>query len=91
MGAGSAATKKRWDGHDVEGKWDNSVFAKNKAKVQRRKELSDFERFKVMVLRKQVRPYHQPGCETCAVPRLPRRCRQRDGPEHLLTERIGSF
>jgi len=39
----------------VDSKWNNSVGAKRTAALQRRKQLSDFERFKVMVLRKQAR------------------------------------
>jgi len=47
--------KKKWDEQDVEGKWKNGAYAKNQAKLARRKQLGDFERFKVMVLRKQAR------------------------------------
>jgi len=52
---GSTGLKKKWESEKVEDKFNNSVYAKSKAKLARRKELSDFERFKVMVLRKQAR------------------------------------
>lgn len=39
----------------MEGKFYSSAYAKGKAQLQRRRQLSDFERFKVMVLRKQAR------------------------------------
>lgn len=54
-GAGTVSTKKQWQEADVEGKWNNSSFAKSRERSIRRKQLNDFERFKVMRLRKQVR------------------------------------
>ncbi|KAF2479656.1 ribosomal protein L14-domain-containing protein [Neohortaea acidophila] len=54
-GIGSGALRKKWIEHEVESQWNNSSFAKSRAKSIRRKELSDFERFKVMKLRKQAR------------------------------------
>jgi large subunit ribosomal protein L14e len=53
-GIGHAALKKKWDEHEVESKWDNTNFAKSRESSNRRKQLSDFERFKVMRLKKQV-------------------------------------
>lgn len=53
-GIGHSALKKKWDEHDVENKWNESSFAKSREKSLRRKQLNDFERFKVMKLRKQV-------------------------------------
>lgn len=53
-GAGSAALKKRWNEQEVESKWSNSNYAQNQAKTMKRRQLSDFERFKVMRMRKQV-------------------------------------
>lgn len=55
FGIGHTALKKAWEKHEVDSKWDNSPAAKGTAKMVRRKQLSDFERFKVMVLRKQAR------------------------------------
>jgi large subunit ribosomal protein L14e len=53
--AGSAALKKQWEAAGVDEKWTSSSYAKKMEKAQRRKQLNDFERFKVMRLRKQVR------------------------------------
>ena len=54
-GIGHGALKKKWDDFEVEKKWQDSVFAKNRSKSAKRRALNDFERFKVMRLRKQVR------------------------------------
>lgn len=54
FGMGSAALKKKWEEAKVEETFNESAYAKTRAKMARRKTLSDFERFKVMVLRKQV-------------------------------------
>ena len=54
-GIGSGSLKKKWAEHDVEGKWNSSSFAQSREKSIKRKQLSDFERFKVMRLRKQAR------------------------------------
>lgn len=53
--AGSAALKKQWEAADVDAKWTGSSYAKKMEQASRRKQLNDFERFKVMRLRKQVR------------------------------------
>lgn len=53
-GAGTSALKKQWKEADVDTKWNNSSFAKSRERSIRRKQLNDFERFKVMRLRKQV-------------------------------------
>ena len=52
-GAGHAAIVKKWESSDIESKWAASSWAKKIARTQRRRELSDFERFQVSVLRKQ--------------------------------------
>lgn len=52
---GTGALKKKWDEHEVESKWKSSSFAKSRERSIRRKQLNDFERFKVMRLRKQAR------------------------------------
>lgn len=51
---GPAALKKKWAAAEVDSKWTQSSYAKKLEKASRRKQLSDFERFKVMRLRKQV-------------------------------------
>lgn len=52
--AGTGALRKMWDAHEVDKKFDESSWAKTRAKFDRRRGLSDFERFKVMRLKKQV-------------------------------------
>lgn len=47
--------KKKWAAAEIDSKWGQSSYAKKLEKASRRKQLSDFERFKVMRLRKQVR------------------------------------
>ncbi|GAB7359959.1 hypothetical protein MBLNU230_g7484t1 [Neophaeotheca triangularis] len=53
--AGTATLKKLWQSTDVEGRWNNSAWAKSRERGIRRRQLNDFERFKVMRLRKQAR------------------------------------
>ena len=53
-GIGRTALKKKWEEHEVESKWAKSNFAQSRARSERRKELSDFERYKVMKLSRQV-------------------------------------
>jgi large subunit ribosomal protein L14e len=52
---GSSALAKKWEASQVEAKWNGSAWAKKIAQRQRRRELSDFERFQVVVLKKQRR------------------------------------
>lgn len=53
--AGRGPVAKKWQEAEVEKKFGESGLAKRKAQQEKRSKLSDFERFKVMVLRKQVR------------------------------------
>jgi len=53
-GAGTGPVKAAWEKAEVEQKWDNSTWAKTRASTVRRRQLTDFERYKVMRLRKQV-------------------------------------
>merc|ERR1712029_466735 len=55
LGVGHTALQKLWNNEKVEEKWANSKTAKTSAQLMRRRQLNDFERFKVMVLRKQAR------------------------------------
>ena len=50
----NSVLRKEWEKAEVEKQWENSAWAKHKAKERRRRQLTDFERFKVMRLRKQV-------------------------------------
>jgi large subunit ribosomal protein L14e len=53
--AGTGPVKKRWEQEEIDEKWAQSSFAKRKEQAERRRNLTDFERFKVMRLKKQVR------------------------------------
>ena len=54
-GAGSGVVKKRLEADRILEKWENSPWAKNIVKVKKRRALNDFERFKVLVTKKQLR------------------------------------
>ncbi len=43
-----------WEKNEVQKKWDESVWAKRREQREKRRGLTDFERFKVLRLRKQV-------------------------------------
>lgn len=51
--AGQKDLTDAWAEGDIQSKWDASSWAKKLAKQQKRAKLSDFDRFKVMVARKQ--------------------------------------
>ena len=55
LAIGHTGLKTQGEKHEIEQKFNGSKYAQGKAKLARRKELSDFERFKVMALRKQAR------------------------------------
>lgn len=52
--AGTGPVKKLWEKNEIDGKWAKSSFAQKTDRAERRKNLTDFERFKVLRLRKQV-------------------------------------
>lgn len=52
--AGHTALVKKWKEAEIEKQWKESAWAKKREQKARRSELTDFERFKVMKLRKQV-------------------------------------
>ncbi|KAG8699253.1 hypothetical protein FRC11_013813, partial [Ceratobasidium sp. 423] len=54
-GAGSGVVKKYVEKTDIVAKWDASSWAKKRAAVAKRKTLGDFERFSVMLYKKQRR------------------------------------
>lgn len=54
-GSKTAVVAKKWAAAGVAEKWAASSWAKKIAQRERRAALSDFERFQVMVLRKQKR------------------------------------
>ena len=51
---------KAWEKAGVEEKWAESAWAKRREQREKRRGLSDFERFKVLRLRKQVRVVSTP-------------------------------
>ena len=53
--AGRGPIARAWEKEDVDSKWDQSAWAKRRDQREKRQGLSDFERFKVMKLKKQVR------------------------------------
>ncbi|KAJ5242170.1 uncharacterized protein N7469_000497 [Penicillium citrinum] len=53
--AGTGPVKKLWAKNEIDGKWAKSSFAQKTDRSERRKNLTDFERFKVLRLRKQAR------------------------------------
>lgn len=53
--AGTGPVKKLWANNEIDAKWAKSNYAQKTERADRRKNLTDFERFKVLRLRKQVR------------------------------------
>ncbi|KIN01555.1 hypothetical protein OIDMADRAFT_19338 [Oidiodendron maius Zn] len=54
-GARTGVVKAQWEKAGIDAKWQESAWAKKRAQKERRRALTDFERFKVMKLRKQTR------------------------------------
>lgn len=54
-GARSGAVKAQWEKAGIEAKWQESSWAKKRIQKEKRRALTDFERFKVLRLRKQAR------------------------------------
>jgi large subunit ribosomal protein L14e len=61
LAVGTGALKKKWEEHKVDEKWNSSNFAKSRQRSIRRTELTDFDRYKVMRLKKQVRHIRSGG------------------------------
>lgn len=53
--AGRGPVARAWEKEEVEAKWEKSAWAKRREQRVKRRGLNDFERFKVMKLKKQVR------------------------------------
>jgi len=51
---GNGPLKAKWEKEGILDKWENSAWAKSRERSDKRRSLNDFERFKVMRLRKQV-------------------------------------
>lgn len=54
-GAGTTKVKKTFEESGVVEKWEKSAWAQKRASSEKRKNLTDFERFQVMLLKKQRR------------------------------------
>ncbi|GAB1311658.1 Ribosomal protein L14-domain-containing protein [Madurella fahalii] len=54
-GARTGAVKKAWEAAGVDAKWHEGNWAKKQLQQERRQSLTDFDRFKVMRLKKQRR------------------------------------
>jgi large subunit ribosomal protein L14e len=54
-GSRTGIVAKQWAKAGIEAKWQESTWAKKRMQMERRRTLTDFERFKVMRLRKQAR------------------------------------
>ena len=53
--AGSSTVKKVWDASEVEAKWAKSAWCQKRQAQEKRRNTTDFERFEVMLLKKQRR------------------------------------
>lgn len=53
--ARTGVVKAAWEKAGVDAKWQESAWAKKRVQGERRRALTDFERFKVLRLRKQAR------------------------------------
>lgn len=62
--AGRAPVAKAWKDQNVDEKWDESAWAKRRDRREKRRALTDFERFKVLRLKKQVRHILKFGLES---------------------------
>jgi large subunit ribosomal protein L14e len=54
-GARTGVVQKKYEAAEIDSKWAASSWAKKIAQRERRRALTDFERFQVLVLRKQKR------------------------------------
>ncbi|KAG9246649.1 60S ribosomal protein L14 [Calycina marina] len=54
-GSRTGVVKAQWEKAGIEAKWQESAWAKKRTQKEKRRALTDFERFKVMRLRKQAR------------------------------------
>lgn len=53
--AGTGPLKRLWEKNEIDEKWAESSWAKKAERQEKRNNLTDFERYKVMRLKKQVR------------------------------------
>ncbi|KZZ93614.1 60S ribosomal protein L14-B [Ascosphaera apis ARSEF 7405] len=55
LAAGTGPVRKLWAKNEIDAKWAESSYSKKKEQADKRRNLTDFERFKVMRLKKQAR------------------------------------
>ncbi|KAL2217044.1 60S ribosomal protein L14 [Thermoascus aurantiacus ATCC 26904] len=53
--AGTGPVRRLWEKNEIDEKWAKSSYVKKEEQREKRKNLTDFERFKVMRLKKQAR------------------------------------
>jgi large subunit ribosomal protein L14e len=93
---GPGPLAKKWKEAGIEKQWKESAFAQGRARSTKRRTLNDFDRFKVMRLKKQVRgtfhfetvPFHQQMVYISHDVPFVLNC---DGFEHLNSEFILTF
>lgn len=54
-GARTGTVRKAWEKSEIDQKWKETNWYKRRTQIERRKNLTDFDRFKVMRLKKQLR------------------------------------
>lgn len=54
-GSRHGTVKKQWEKAEIDSKWKETNWAKKRDQIERRRGLSDFDRFKVLRLKKQRR------------------------------------
>ncbi len=54
-GVRQTGLKKFWEKAEIDSKWKETNWYKRRVQIERRKQLTDFDRFKVMRLKKQRR------------------------------------
>ena len=52
--AGRGFVAQQWEKNEIDKKWAENSWSKKRVQFQKRRQLNDFERFKVLRLRKQV-------------------------------------
>ena len=54
-GSRTGTVRKAWEKAEIDSKWEQTNWAKKRDQIERRKGLTDFDRFKVLRLKKQRR------------------------------------
>jgi large subunit ribosomal protein L14e len=86
--AGTGPVRKLWEKNEIDQKWSETSWAKKTAQQDKRKALGDFERFKVMRLKKQVSPIYTSLASTSTRPGLAIVLRQQSLQLHVVKGRL---